>query len=49
MKKILCFLGWHTWTWVLTDNPVIFNCPPDNSKCKNCGITFSKTNGKQER
>ncbi len=43
MGKILCFFGWHKWTWKFENGryPVIIsNPPPDNAKCSRCGKRY---------
>lgn len=45
--KILCFIGWHNWTWKLkyagNSRPIILNAPPpDDAKCSQCGKKYGK-------
>lgn len=43
-RVILCAVGWHEFTWKLRRNGVInlSSNPPDDAKCKHCGIRFGK-------
>ena len=52
--KLLCFIGWHNWTWKLTyfgntgPQPIILNAPPpDNAKCSRCGKPYGKCHGRK--
>lgn len=45
MKRILCFFGWHRWTFKFERGyyPVtVTSPPPDNAKCSRCGITYKE-------
>jgi len=48
MRKILCALGWHSWTASLIDYIEEFGCVPlggkvaSNSKCERCGAKYKK-------
>lgn len=44
-KKILCFIGWHSWTWTLRrvsehQTEPITGKIPDRAVCMYCGIVY---------
>jgi len=41
IKKFLCFIGWHKWSWNLSSVNRIDNSIPPNAKCERCGIKNS--------
>lgn len=43
-RKLLCKIGWHTWTWKKLEGDIIFlgGDPPDRAKCCHCGIKFKE-------
>jgi hypothetical protein len=46
IRKLLCILGWHTWTYSLTETIEEFgylpldNRVPSTAKCKHCGVRY---------
>jgi hypothetical protein len=44
MGKILCFLGWHRWTWKLSDVGYVSlnENPPDFARCERCDARYEK-------
>lgn len=42
MKNLLCRIGWHKWTWLLSDVKKINNEIPDCAKCERCGVSFKE-------
>lgn len=45
MKKILCFLGFHTWQWTLLrvsehETEPLTGSIPDRAICKHCEIKY---------
>ena len=43
-KRLLCFIGWHTWTWKLPKDGILYlNAePPVHAKCRHCGKRYGK-------
>ena len=41
-KKVLCFLGWHEWSWLLSsvDGITLDGPPPPHAKCQYCGVRY---------
>ena len=43
---LLCFLGWHRWTWRYEVGTLL--CldvsPPDHAKCSRCGVSYRTPN-----
>ena len=42
IRKMLCFIGWHEWTWKLSDVECIDDKIPDFAICKHCGERYDK-------
>jgi hypothetical protein len=44
MGKLLCLIGWHTWTWKYERGTTLFldAPPPDHATCERCGVRFGK-------
>ena len=42
MGKILCFFGWHSFTWKFDrERPFDpFAPPPNHAKCERCGVNY---------
>lgn len=46
MDKVLCKIGWHSWTWKLSvENGIAETVRlngdiPDRATCKKCGIKY---------
>lgn len=40
VERLLCWLGWHEWTWkYVRGTPILITSPiPGHAKCKRCGI-----------
>jgi len=41
-RKILCFIGYHEWTWKFIKGTIITEQIPDHAKCKYCVQTYKK-------
>jgi len=43
MRRILCFIGWHTWKWRLygPDKKPRFDIPAD-ATCEHCGARYEE-------
>ena len=41
-QRILCLIGFHTWTWRLEEGEkvIINKLPPDHAKCAYCGAIY---------
>jgi len=43
LRKFLCFIGWHHFSWSITELGWGENgLPPKMAKCIYCGVTFGK-------
>lgn len=43
LRRLCCFVGWHMWTWKLTEEGIVLNGPPpDYAKCECCGVRYGK-------
>lgn len=44
VHTFLCWIGWHEWIWKLPDMGTIpvFSSPPNNAKCKHCGVVYKE-------
>ena len=38
--KLLCMIGWHNWTWKLSDVGFIDDSIPEIAKCGRCGVEY---------
>lgn len=47
LKKLLCFIGYHNWSWTLKREgifcePLPLGVIPDMAICKRCGVKYGK-------
>jgi hypothetical protein len=42
LKKLICILFGHRWTWKLSDVGYIDDTIPDFAKCKRCNELYKK-------
>lgn len=52
IRKLLCFIGWHSWKWTLQKDEIIYidkvygvdggDYIPDRAICRYCGKKYSK-------
>lgn len=44
IRRILCFIGWHTWSWKFQEGNTLYlnDPPPDHAVCKHCGQRYKK-------
>lgn len=42
LQKLLCFIGWHEFSWLLPEDGVInlSGPPPDHATCLHCGVRY---------
>lgn len=43
IRKLLCFIGWHSWQWTLQPYESIHlnNYIPNRARCKHCGQRYT--------
>ncbi|MCK5615269.1 hypothetical protein KAR91_76100 [Candidatus Pacearchaeota archaeon] len=45
LRKLLCFIGYHEWTWTLGVDCEFVSLngpPPETAYCKHCRVMFGK-------
>ena len=43
-RKLLCFIGYHVWTWKLNEDGYLSlsGPPPNHATCKHCKVKYKE-------
>lgn len=40
LGRLLCWVGWHSWTWKMKWPIMLGSPPPNYPECDRCGLRF---------